>query len=246
MRRLAICLVLAASAAHADPSSQDTAKAHYKQGQAYREAGEYARAAGEFKEAYALDPRAEMLFNIAQAYRLGGETANAIDFFKRYLAAQPDGQGADEARVLVAELQRQLDDARTHEPAAPPRPPPATAQRTIVVTQRVEMMRTSPPLRIAGIATAGIGVVALALGVRYALVASSDSDYITNFTGTWGPTEEQRYLDGQAANRDMKIAYAVGGGLVAVGAGLFFWGSHLQAVPVASPQTVGVAMAGRF
>ena len=246
MRRVLLYLVLAATPAFADPSPQDAAKAHFKQGQAYREAGEYTRAADEFKAAYALDPRAEMLFNIAQAYRLGGDTANAIDFFKQYLAAQPDGEAADEARVKVAELQRQLDDARAREQAKPPPPPPVPEPHLPEVTQRVEMVQTSPTMRIAGLATAGVGVVALAVGVRYGLVASSDGDYITNFTGTWGPTEEQRYLEGQAANRDMKIAYVVGGGLVAIGAGMFFWGSHLQALPVASPQTVGIAMAGRF
>ena len=249
MNRAAICAAcLVCRVALADPA--DGAKAHYKQGRAYQEAGELLRAADEFKAAYALDPRAELLFNIAQAYRLAGDKPDAVDYFKRYLEAQPAGKGADEARVLVAELQHEIDDARAHEPAQPqpPPPPPAPAlpPPSAPAVRDTVLVRTSPALRIAGLATAGVGLVAVGIAAHYALVASSDSDYITNFTGTWGPTQMQRYLDGQAANRDMKIGYAIGGGLVAVGAGLFLWGSHLQAVPVATPQMVGVATTGRF
>jgi tetratricopeptide (TPR) repeat protein len=241
MRGVLIACLLA-SVAHAGP--QDDAKSHFKQGKAYEEAGAFARAAEEFEAAYAIDPRAEILFDIAQAYRLAGDKQRAIDNFKRFLDARPDGKAADEARLLVAELQRQIDEARAKEPTPPaepahPAPPVEHPQATILV-------RTSPPLRIAGLAAAGGGVIALGLGIKFGLDASSASDYFTHFTGTWSDADRQRYADGQTANRNMKIAYGVGAGLVAAGAVAFWFGSRVQAVPVAGPQTVGVAMTGRW
>jgi tetratricopeptide (TPR) repeat protein len=254
MMRIVVIVCVLAATARAEPSPHDEAKAHFKQGKAYQDAGAFLRAADEFKAAYALDPRPEMLFDAAQAYRLGGDKPHAIEFFKSYLAAQPEGKAAEEARLLVAELQRQVDEdeakanananANTNTQQPPPhedRPPPPPPQHVDMV-----VVRTSPPIRIAGLVTAGVGGLALALGVKYGLDARSASDYISHYTGTWGDNERQRYADGEAANRDMKIAYIVGGGLVATGAVLYWYGSRMQAVPVAGPQTVGVAVAGRF
>jgi tetratricopeptide (TPR) repeat protein len=242
--RLLLALCLFATAAYAGP--QEDAKAHFKQGKAYQEAGAYLRAAAEFEAAYALDARAEMLFNIAQAYRLGGDKPHAVEYFTRYLAERPDGAAADEARSLVAELQRQIDDDKARETPpqnqTPPPPPPPHAE----AHQEIVFVRASPPVRYAGVATAGAGVIALGLGVKLGLDARSDSDYISHYVGTWGPTERQRYLDGQAANRDMEIAYVVGGGLVAAGAVMFWWGSRVQAMPVVGAQAAGVAITGAW
>jgi tetratricopeptide (TPR) repeat protein len=239
VRALAILCVLAATA-RAQPDLE-AAKGHYKQGKAYQEAGAFMRAVDEFKAAYAIDPRPEMLFNIAQVYRLAGDKPHALDYFKQYLAAQPEGKASDEARVLVAELQRQIDEdnAHTAPPPPPPRELPPPQQSTIEV-------RASPTLRVAGLVTAGTGALALALGVKFALDAQSDNDYITHFVGTWGPTEEQRFADGQAANRDMKIAYVAGGVLAATGAVLFVLGSRMRAEPVISSQHVGVSLVESF
>ena len=246
MKRLALALLVVATSASASP--QDEARSHFKQGKAYQQAGAYLRAAEEFKAAYALDPRVEMLFNIAQAFRLGGDKPHAVEYFKSYLAAQPDGKAADEARALIAQLQREIDEAKAKETPPPPPPPPPhePTPPPAEVHHEVVLVPTSPPLRYAGIATAGAGAIALGLGVKYGLDARSASNYISHFTGTWGPTEEQRYLDGQTANHDMKIAYLVGGGLVTAGAVLYWVGSRVQAVPVASTQSVGVAAAGSW
>jgi tetratricopeptide (TPR) repeat protein len=236
---LVACLL--ASAVYADD-----AKSHFKQGKAYEEAGAFARAAEEFEAAYALDPRAEILFDIAQAYRLAGNRQRAIDNFRRFLDAHPDGKAADEARVLVAELQRQIDEARATEP--PPAPPPEPAHPAPLVERPTAtvLVRASPPLRIAGLVAVGGGAIAIGLGIKFGLDASSASSYFTHFSGTWSDADRQRYADGQTADRNMKIACGVGAGLVAAGAVAFWFGSRVQAVPVAGPQSVGVAMTGRW
>jgi tetratricopeptide (TPR) repeat protein len=244
VKRIVLVVCVLAATAAADP--REEAKAHFKQGRAYQEAGAFLRAVDEFKAAYELDHRAEMLFNIAQAYRLGGDKPHAIEYFKSYLAAQPDGKAAEEARVLVAELQRQIDEAAQQQQQQQPQPPPHEDRPPPAAHVDVVVVRTSPTFRIAGIVTTGVGAIALGLGVKYGLDARSASDYFTHFTGMWSDADRLRYADGETANRDMKIAYAVGGGLVVTGALLYWWGSRLQVVPVAGPQTAGVAMAGRF
>lgn len=251
MRPVVLALCVLVATATADP--REDAKAHFKQGKAYQEAGAFLRAADEFKAAYELDPRPEMLFNIAQAYRLGGDKTHAIEYFKSYLTSEPNGKAAPEARVLVAELQRQVDedeakakaDANANANANPP-PPPVRDQPPPPPQVDTVTVRTSPALRIAGLATVGAGAIALGFGVKRGLDARSAADDITHHSGTWTDEERQLYADGQAANRDMKIAYVVGGVLVTTGAVLFWWGSRMHAVPVAGPQTAGVAIAGSF
>src|SRR5262245_516082 len=105
---IVVALVLGAGMAAAQPDAREQAKSHFKQARAHQQAGEYARAAEEYKAAYALDPRPETLFNIAQAYRLAGDKPAALEHFKRYLDGQPSGAPADEARAFVAELERQI------------------------------------------------------------------------------------------------------------------------------------------
>jgi len=249
MTRIVLVMCLLGATARAQPTNpRDEARAHFKQGKAYQEAGAFLRAVDEFKAAYELDRKPEMLFNIAQAYRLAGDKPHAIEFFRSYLDAEPNGKGTEEARTLIAELQRQVDEeAAKAQPTAPPpahdQPQPAVAPQQHV---DVVVVRTSPAIRIAGLATAGVGAIAIGFGVKFGLDARSDSNFISSFTGTWTDAERQRYLDGQAANRDMKIAYGIGGGLIAVGAALYWYGSRMQAVPVVGPQTVGIAAAGRF
>jgi len=244
---MAIAFCAATALAHAD--AREEAKAHFKQAHVHQEAGAYALAADEYIAAYALDPRPETLFNVAQAYRLAGNKPAALDYFQRYLATKPTGSAADQARAFASELERQIaeDKARAdaapppapppveHPPKPQPAPPPATIQE-----------RRSRTLQIAGIAAAGVGVIGIGLGVKFGIDARDADQYFETHTGGWGPGDRERYEDGQAANRNMVIAYVIGGGLVATGAVLFAIGTSTHAVPVATHDSIGVAIAGGF
>ena len=247
MRRLALALLLAAGHAAADPKT-DEARAHFKQGKAFQDVGAFDKAADEYKAAYAIDPRAEMLFDIAQAYRLGGQAQQALDYFQQYLTAQPSGAGADEARQHVAELTKQLADERERSVKAappppappPPAPPPPTAPKLVT-------RRGSPALRIGGLATAGAGVVACGLAVKFGLDARSDADAISRTDRTlWTDADRRTYEHGQAANRHMMESYAVGGALVVTGAVLYWVGARTHVVPVVDAQTAMLTVGGEL
>src|SRR5262245_32736376 len=85
------------------------AKAYFKQGKAYQDAGAYDDAIAQYRSAYDLVPLPELLFNIGQSYRLKADKGKAVEYYRRYLEAVPEGRGSDEAREHVAKLRRELE-----------------------------------------------------------------------------------------------------------------------------------------
>ena len=104
-------------------------------------------------------------------------------------------------------------------------------------------------LRIAGLATAGAGVVALGLGVKFGLDASSAESDVEE---QWDP---DRFDDGEAANRNMIIMYSVGITAIVGGGALYYLGSRegtqseerqLSIAPAITPDSASLVFAGRF
>jgi tetratricopeptide (TPR) repeat protein len=245
--KLALALLLAfAATADASPAK---AKAHFKQGRAFFDRGNYERAIDEYKQAYAIDARPELLFNIAQAYRLSKKRAEALDYFKQYLAAQPDGAGAAEARRHVETLTKQIEQDQARPPDAPPPPPAPTPPEPSAPTVLVVYRDPNPGrgLRIGGLATMGAGAIALGVGLKFAFDARDAEDQLSSFTGdTWTRREEDIFDAGERANRNMKIMYAIGGTLVVGGGVLFYLGMRANIAPVVTTETVGVAVRGEL
>lgn len=229
MRRLWLASLAVSAVALADPNAQ--AKAHFKQGRDYQDQGDYAKAAEEYKAAYELDRRPEMLFNIAQAYRLADAKPQALDYYKQYLAAQPEGLGAAESRQHVDELEKQLEAERAKPP--PPTPP-------------APKLRSSPALRIAGLATIGGGAIALGLGVVFGVEARAAGDDISKHTGDWTLADQARFESGQRAQTGMIVAYVASGVLVATGGVLYVLGTRTQVAPVVGANAAGAVLWGRF
>lgn len=117
--------ILGVGAAANAQSAGDLARARAldKAGTEAFRAGRYDQAIASYQAAYALAPRPGGLFNIGRAYHKKGDTKHALEFYKRYLADEPKGPVADEARGYVAALERSLPAAEAT-PAAPPAPPP--------------------------------------------------------------------------------------------------------------------------
>jgi tetratricopeptide (TPR) repeat protein len=84
------------------------AKAHFKQGKAYYEAGAYGDAVKAYEKAYALVPLPKLLFNIGQAYRMQRDKPKAVTAYQRYLAVVSVGTLADEARAHIATLKLKI------------------------------------------------------------------------------------------------------------------------------------------
>src|SRR5262249_50079772 len=94
-----------AAGAHAQPAS-DLAGARRleKTGTEAFRAGRYDQAIASYQAAYELAPRPGVLFNIARAYHKKGDAKQALEYYRRYLADEPNGRIAGEARTYVAEL----------------------------------------------------------------------------------------------------------------------------------------------
>ena len=243
--RAALALVLALSASAAAETNVEKARGHFKQGKAFQDAGVFERAAEEYKLAYAADPRPEMLFNIAQAYRLAKRAPEALDYFKQYLDKQPNGSGADEARRHVVTLTKQIDEETAAKAAPPPTTLPPVGPPSVVAPRE-------PPepggrgLRIAGIVTGSVGLVAVAYGVKLGLDARGAASDITDHEGPWTDDDQRTFERGERANRNMKIAYAIGGALVIGGGVMYFFGRRAAAAPVVTDESASLVVTGAF
>jgi tetratricopeptide (TPR) repeat protein len=115
--RRALCLLLLLAwlaPPHAEAQShkeRKQAEQHFKQGRVHFEAGRFDDAIHEYLAAHELVPEPVLLFNVALAYRAKGDHDWAATYFERYLALDPDGPGAAEARETLAAIQREQDAA---------------------------------------------------------------------------------------------------------------------------------------
>ncbi len=62
-------------------------------------------AIAKLEEAYSLDPRAEILYNLGFTHQLSQNNDKAIDFYRRYLAADPKGRDSANASRYLAGLE---------------------------------------------------------------------------------------------------------------------------------------------
>ena len=156
------------TAAHAAPAAADTdaAKLHFEKGQALSAALKYREALAEFAAGYELSRRPLFLFNMGECARLAGDLARAKESFERYLAEDPNGKLAEQARSRVEELATRLP-ARPAPVAPKPGPPPKKAQPphpapppALIVVAPQTPSATSPPIWKRWPFWTGVGLVA--------------------------------------------------------------------------------------
>jgi tetratricopeptide (TPR) repeat protein len=256
-----------------EEDKRQRASQHVEQGNRYKDAGEYERAAREYERAYELVPHAILFFNLGQVYRLAGERARAVDYYGRYLEADPTGQASAQARRFRGELEREL---KAEEAARRKRgrkdkkqKKEATAESGAATGEGTGAgdgagtgtgADPDPPddgktLRIAGMATAGAGLAAVGVGIIFGLDARNKSDLLTNHNGPWTDKLLELQDKGKAAERRMFLFTGVGAAAIATGAVLYYYfgsrrsasaESELQASPVLTGDTVGFAIGGTF
>ncbi len=232
------------------------ASEHVQRGDAFKESGDYAAAAREYQKAYALVPHPVLIFNLAQVYRLGGDRERAIEHYDRYLAADPNGRASRQARQFADQLRRELERERAGREGARPRadtaPEPAG---TTAVDQSAEPPSPGRGLRLAGMVSAGAGLVAIGVGVKFGLDARGISDDIDAHTeGEWPEELLARQADGEAAQRNMFILTGVGAAAIVAGGALYYFGHRArgEAAPPAvavTPVTgggMGLVFSGEF
>jgi tetratricopeptide (TPR) repeat protein len=269
--RVAACLaVLAASVAFAPPASAQTALEQAKAltGRATIEynIGHFEQALELYSRAYEALPTPALLFDIGQCHRMLGNAERATFFFQGYLREKPDAPNRALVEQLLADLQRQLDAQRAaHAQQAAP------AVTSPVAETPAEAVASPPPpaaevgappaignpaLRIAGLASAGVGVVLIGTGAALGLHAASLSSEISQLStsrGTWSPQYQSEYDSGKSAATAATVLYVVGGLALATGGVLTYLGwprrpADARPVAVVAPVPGGasVGVVGRF
>jgi len=106
-------------------------------------------------------------------------------------------------------------------------------------------------LRIAGIATAGAGLAPIGLGVFFGLKAKRISDEIDRAS----TVDPDRYAEGEAAERNMFIAYGIGASAIVTGGILYYLGHRaaesatepsITFAPSVTPTGIAFGAVGRF
>ena len=233
-------------------ANKAAAKELVNAGIAAKDRGDYEKAIELYQKAYELIPHPVMLFNIAQAHRLAKRLDEAARFYERYLAADPNGTEAADARTFLAEIGSAAPPptapATEPAPVAPAAPVPSGPSASV---QRDVPASPGRTLRIAGLAVGGVGVAcagaALAFGLR---LESIEKEQVKRFDQGL-PYEPDRVRAGEAAERNQYIAAALAGTFVVGGAVLYVVGrrqgraaSTTAWMPMVGPDVAGIAMTG--
>lgn len=232
-------LVAAVGAAHAQgrPGRQAEAEKRFQQAESLYKRGEYLAAAGEYQAAYDLSGLPGLLYNVAQSYRLGGEKEKAVSAYRLFLEKAPDHQLAAVARGHLEALERELAQAK------PAGEPATEAPREAVPRPDLTAQAAAPaepargrPLRVAGLVSAGVGLVALGAALHYGIEAKKASDAISENDEAWTGSLLDRYDEGESAETRMFVLSGVGAAALAAGGVLYYLGwraSRSEAASVA-------------
>jgi len=104
------------------------AKRHFQRGMGLIAKGSFDEGIGELREAYAIKPHPNVLYNIARAYLDAGRVKEAVEFYRRYLSSNP--ADAAQVRSTMARLEETLKAKEATAEAAPDKlekPPDRTA-----------------------------------------------------------------------------------------------------------------------
>jgi hypothetical protein len=108
--------------ATAQTEADEMARRHFEAGTAYLGEGDYEDALREFRRAFDLSGRAELLINVATVEERLGDLAAAVATLERYVALDPQGEHAETMRGRLERLRKRLDKQRAREPEADPAP----------------------------------------------------------------------------------------------------------------------------
>lgn len=125
-------VALVAAPAAAQTQDQARARKHFVLAQAHEKNGDYAEAAAEYIEAYRHFSSPEFFYNAGRAYELGGDAAKAVEHYERYLALDPGGRAAANARASIEKLKPLIvvqPPPRQPEPAAPEAAEPGATEK---------------------------------------------------------------------------------------------------------------------
>ena len=247
----------------------------YNIAQCYRQKGDKAKAVEEYRRFLAAQPEGpgspDALHFIAQ---LTGELETERAAEVRRLTAEAEAAqkradeaaraGADEQQRIEAALRAQETRKRANEAEDNRRraAEEAAAARRAEVEHAHQLVAESHVsnrgMRIAGMVTAGVGVVVLGLGALSGHSAQSSSDQVSSASGSWTHALTQEVDAGQSAETRMYVLYGVGGAALIAGSIIWAVGAtrrdeqprapalDLGWAPMVGPTSAGLSVRGRF
>jgi tetratricopeptide (TPR) repeat protein len=239
-----------AAAAQSTGGDKAEAEKRFQQAEALYQQRDYLAAAAEYQAAFDLSGLPGLLYNVAQSYRLGGEKERAAASYRLFLERAPEHSLAPLARGHLEALERELETARPPEEPQPPRPAPAPPESDLVGTAPEPSPAPGRGLRIAGLVTGGVGLVALGAALHYGIEAKKASDAITDNQEGWTADLLGRYDEGESAETRMFVLTGVGAAALATGGVLYYLGwraGRAEVVPVTpAGGGAGAALRTRF
>src|SRR5690606_13640720 len=146
----------------------------------------------------------------------------AVNFYKAFLRNYPDEKGVEIATTFIDKLEdcRAKQAAQPREPAVPPpdppqpstteatpAPEPTTAIPAPGPTPRPAPERGGGGLRLAGIVTGGLGLVAIGSGIYFGTQAAARQDELERSLA-W---DQELFDRGARADRNAKVLLVAGG-----------------------------------
>lgn len=239
--RLATLLVAApcllAAPAHAADSPLQEARILTSKASVEYDVGHFEQALDLYTRAYERYPKAALLFDIGQCHRQLRHYERAIFFYQGYLRGQPEAPNRSMVEKFIADSQQQLDAQRAAAAAPPPpagsAPSPAPERPAAAPPEAppaAEATSAPPPeephkgptaMQIAGLATAGTGVILLGVAIAEGLQAQSLQNQVSQVStqhGTWSSQDQSSYDSGKSAATAANVLYVSGAVVLAAGA----------------------------
>ena len=144
--RTILLAALLAPAALADARSD--AKRHFREGMSFIGAGQVERGIAELKQAYAIKPHPDVLYDIAKAYVDLGDIPEALNYFRQYVATDPVDK--EQVQAIIQRLQSAIGSAAPPPPAAEPPPQNIDVQKLLAQLQAlIQQSQAAAPVAVA-------------------------------------------------------------------------------------------------
>ena len=240
-----LMLMLFVSSSAAEPSGHDKKRAaelatqsakHYKR-------GEFEVSVALLRQAYALYPEPNLLYNLARSLESMGDKRGAIDQYNKYLATAKriDDRGAIQRRVSLLERElggkptqpkpatptqpadtaKSAEPANAAEPPSPPSPPVAMVEPSPPLEAPLaDPFAPLPPEKLTGpsklpLIPIGIGASAIGVGIGFGMRARDFEERADNEPIG---TDAAAFHDSAVSNaRVANILFVTGGAVVAAG-----------------------------
>lgn len=175
------------------------------------------------------------------------EEARRLDDARRDAARKVE-QDRLAAASRAADQARPAGEARSAEPTRSAQAATAVASEPVSDAASPGNARPGRTLRLGGLASAGAGVVGLAVGVGFGMRAKSLSDELSEPGAEFDP---RKVRQGERAETIQITGFVAGSVLVAAGAVMYWWGYReartgdgVALLPVITDQLTGLALSG--